>query len=79
MVINSTTLTMTRMALSRTALRGMWALVSAVQVVQTTRPFFFLLSKSSQKLRGLEYNLSIHAHFEHAYVQIPGDNALEKR
>ena len=34
MLINSTTLTMTRMSLSRTALRGMWALVSAVQLLQ---------------------------------------------
>ena len=34
MLINSTTLTMTRKAPSRTALRDMWALVSAVQLVQ---------------------------------------------
>ena len=36
MLIDSTTLTMTRMAPSQTSLRSMWALVSAVQVVQTT-------------------------------------------
>ena len=34
MLINSTALTMTQMAPSLTALRGLWALVSAVQLVQ---------------------------------------------
>ena len=48
MLINSTTLTMTQMAPSRTALRGLWALVSAVQLVQRpadlnrAHPFFFI-------------------------------------
>ena len=57
MLINSTTLTMTRMAPSRTALRGIWALVSAVQRVQRpaylnasgAHPVFF--PKSGQKIR----------------------------
>ena len=51
MLINSTTvttLTMTLMALSWTALQGMWTLVSAIQLVQTTcllkwRPSSFLI------------------------------------
>ena len=54
MLINSTTLTMTWMAPSRTALWGLWALVSAVQLVQRpadlnrAHPIFYLnLAKNS--------------------------------
>ena len=56
MLINSTTLTMTLMAPSRTALRGMWALVSAVQLVQQpaylNRAHPFFLSQSGQNFGG---------------------------
>ena len=54
MLINSTALTMTRMAPNHTALGGMWTSVSAVQLVLTTgrlkcRTSRFFLSKSGQK------------------------------
>ena len=56
MLIKSTTLTMTRMAPSRTALRGWWALVSAVQLVQRpadlNRAHPVFLSQSGQKFGG---------------------------
>ena len=56
MLINSTTLTMTQMAPSRTALRGLWALVSAVQLVQRpadlNRAHPVFLSQSGQKFGG---------------------------
>ena len=58
MLINSTTLTMTRMAPSQTALRGLWALVShgAVQLVQRpadlNRAHPVFLSQSGQKFGG---------------------------
>ena len=59
MLINSTTLTMTRMFPSRTALRGLWALVSAVQLVQRpaapadlNRAHPVFLSQSGLKIGG---------------------------
>ena len=59
MLINSTTLTITRMAPSRTAVRGMWALVSAVQLVQRqadlngAHPVFLSKSGCGKKFCGV--------------------------
>ena len=65
MLINSTTPTMTWMAPTLTALRGMWALLSAVQFVQTTsqlkwRPSRFFNLNLAKIRRGCRHRNLLH-------------------